>query len=140
MKKKLTIGRHEWCGLPALKIDEIKAKIDTGAKTSALHAEQIKVVGKKVQFVMEVVTNHPESARKCELPLVEQKHVMSSNGQSELRCVVETLLKVGGLIIPIELTLTNRHLMRFNLLLGCQALNQFALIDPSKQYILGKPK
>jgi hypothetical protein len=132
------IGWREWVALPDLGIDQIKAKIDTGARTSALHAYQIKRFRRKGQrFVRFYV--HPIQRRRrpevlCEAPLIDERVVVSSNGKPEHRYVVQTLLKIGDIVWPIEITLTNRDVMSFRMLLGRQALRHGLIVDPGSSY------
>jgi ribosomal protein S6--L-glutamate ligase len=139
--KKQLIGRQEWCSLPELGLSHIKAKIDTGAKTSALHAEDIKVVTngqkKEVCFLVRLFPDEDDHAIKCNVPLKDIREIKSSNGDTESRCVIEARLIMGELKRTIELTLTDRNLMRFNLLLGREALSGAVIIDPARTYLLG---
>jgi ribosomal protein S6--L-glutamate ligase len=139
--KKQLIGRQEWCSLPELGLSHIKAKIDTGAKTSALHAEDITVLTKGhkqvVCFLVRPFPDEDDHASKCNVPLKEIREIKSSNGDIESRCVIEVELIMGAVKKTIELTLTDRNLMRFNLLLGREALSGEVVIDPAKKYLLG---
>lgn len=141
-RKKTIIGRQEWCSLPELHIKQMRAKIDTGAKTSAMHAEDITLFnrgGKRhVRFLVRPIAGDTGRAVYCEALLVDTRSIASSNNSRELRYIIRTKLVIGDFAGEIELSLTNRHLMRFNILLGREALNQFALVDPSKTYVLEK--
>ncbi len=132
--KKLLIGRNEWCQLPDLKIPVIKAKIDTGAKTSALHAFNIKTVSKKevtyVYFDINPIQGNDDFLINCKAPVLDERHITSSNGHKEHRYVIETTLKIGDQHWNIELTLSNRDPLRYRMLLGREALNNRALIHP----------
>ena len=140
-KDKLIIGRNEWCSLPELSLGHIRAKIDTGAATSALHAEDIRLMKRKgkayVSFHTITFADESTQTKQCHLPMLEMREVISSNGHKEERYVVETMLEIGPVKQVIEVTLTDRNLMRYNLLLGRQALKYFAIVDPSKSYLLG---
>lgn len=141
---KILIGRHEWCQLPKLHIPATRAKIDTGAKTSAIHAFNIKqknLHGKPyVYFDMHPLQHNEEVSISCHAPVVDQRMIISSNGSKELRYVIETSLSMAGHEWNIELTLSSRDQLRFRLLLGREALNKRVLIDPSKTYLLGSIK
>lgn len=132
---KLLVGCSEWCQLPELKIFAIKARVDTGAKTSSLHAFNInrKKRGRRDYVDFEVC---PLQANRrvmvpCSAELLDQRSVMSSNGHKELRYVISTPLSLGGQRWNIELTLSNRDPMRFRMLLGREALSRRVLVDPN---------
>lgn len=137
------VGWREWVALPELGVERIKAKIDTGARTSALHAFEIKEVARDGETYLRFVV-HPHQRRRrpavvCEAPLLDRRTVTSSNGQRETRYVIRTKLRVAGRSWPIELTLTNRDEMSFRMLLGRQALRRHLIVDPGGSYRLGKP-
>ena len=142
MNKKLIVGWKEWCALNALGLPAIKAKMDTGATTSAIHALHITPLRKAnkdwVKFTVYPFKENRQIYRECVLPVIDRRRVVSSDGGKELRYVVQTLLTVGKQTISIELTLTNRAPMRFPMLLGREALEQFALVDSGKSYNQGK--
>ncbi len=133
------MGWREWVGLPQLGIDRIKAKVDTGARTSALHAVRVhsENVGgiELVCFDVHPLQRSPHPLVSCRLPLVDERHVRSSDGTRELRPVVETVVQLGEESWPIELTLTNRSLMGFRLLLGRRALRRRFVVDPGRSWI-----
>ena len=137
----ITVGWREWVALPELGVDGIKAKIDTGARTSALHAFHAKpflVNGQQViRFGVHPVQRHRHPDVLCEAPLIGERVVMSSNGQHELRYVISTMLRIGTLSWPIEITLTDRDQMGFRMLLGRQALAGRFLVDPGSSYKFG---
>jgi ribosomal protein S6--L-glutamate ligase len=141
--KKTIIGSREYCSLPELGIELIKAKVDSGAKTSALHAENLIKFRKNeenwVKFSLHPLKSKPELRVECEAKLIERRIVKSSNGTKEERFVIETQLVLGDSSFPIEITLTNRKLMGFQMLLGRQALSKKYLIDCEVKYLLGKP-
>jgi hypothetical protein len=144
MKSRLIIGWREWAGLPDFAIPEIKAKIDTGAKTSALHAYRIKKVmrdGKPwAEFFVHPVQRRRKPEIKCAAPIVDEREVRSSNGSVQTRLVVSTMLELGPFTRKIELTLTNRDEMGFRLLIGRQALAKRYLVDSGLSYGLGEPE
>ena len=139
---KFLIGWKEWCSLPTLDIPAIKAKIDTGAKTSALHAYRIEPFSHNhqpwVRFYLHPIQRNSKISLTCMAPIVDQRFVSSSTGHRELRYVVESKIKIGRKIWTIELTLTNRDKMRFRMLLGRDALKGNAIIDPLTNHKTGR--
>lgn len=135
----LVFGWLEWAVLPDLGIPAIRAKVDTGAKTSALHADEVEEFerdGRRwVRFVTRPVTRRPSITVPCEAPLADQRSVISSNGHSEERYVIETMLKIGKRSWLAEFTLTNRDTMRFRMLLGRAAMQGHALVDPGESFL-----
>ncbi len=129
---RLIVGWQEWVALPDLGLPALKAKIDTGAKTSALHTDFIEPFGTsrrpKVRFSI-----HPNPDADLEITatadVIDQREVISSNGVRELRYVIETPLALGGLQWPIEVTLTNREHMTYRMLIGRQAIRSDMLVD-----------
>jgi len=138
----LVVGWRELVGLPALGIDRIKAKIDTGARTSTLHAfdiELFKVKGKEyVRFKVHPLQRQSRKVVECEAELYDQRYVRSSSGHSSLRPVILTQLKVGSHLWDIELTLSNRDKMGFRMLIGRQAIRRHLLVHSGRSYLLGK--
>lgn len=140
-----TIGWREWISLPELDIPRIKAKIDTGARTSALHAFKLIYFTENtvpmVRFYLHPLPKKSKPIIKCVAPLKEMRWVSDSGGHREERPVIETLIKIGDLEWPIEITLTSRDDMRFRMLLGRSAMKAKQLmINPSASYLLGKRK
>jgi len=133
IEDKLLVGRDEWCALPEFGIPAIKAKIDTGAKTSSLHAFNIETYTKRQQkYVMFDI--HPLQAnntcsRRVKAKVIDERYVMSSNGHKELRYVISTMLNIDVNSWEIELTLSNRDPLRYRLLLGREALDHRVLIN-----------
>ncbi len=142
-KPKLKIGWKEWCALPALNIREIKAKIDTGACTSALHAQVLSITEYKgEQFIRFKVYPHQGdhyAPKICKARLIANRFVMSSSGHREKRYVIRTTLTVGKLSFMTDITLTDRSPLRFRMLLGRMALRKNFLIDPAKTHMQGRP-
>jgi hypothetical protein len=139
-----TIGWREWVSLPELNIPAIKAKIDTGARSSALHAFKLEYFKKdhqqKVKFFIHPFQykNKKREIIECITDLKEMRVVTDSGGHREERPVIETLFKIGDHAWSIEITLTCRDDMRFKMLLGRTAMQQRLLVDPQASYLLGK--
>ncbi|WP_120994278.1 ATP-dependent zinc protease [Stutzerimonas urumqiensis] len=143
-KTPTVIGLREWIALPDLGVVGLRAKIDTGAATSALHATDIVPFerhGKSwVRFTAHLGTL-VQRRHRCEAPLVACKIIKSSNGQAQTRYVIRTLLALGDRAWPVEFTLTCRKTMRYRVLLGSKALGDgHWLIDPAKTYMQDKPQ
>lgn len=143
IKLPLLVGWHEWFALPQLGIKAIKAKIDTGAKTSSLHAFNIEAFKKRrqqwVRFDIHPLQENDEISVPCEALIIDQRMVTSSSGQGEMRYVIKTTLDLHHKIKwDIELTLTNRDTMAFRMLLGREAMHHRVIVDPAHSCILGK--
>lgn len=140
--KKLIVGWREWLALPALNIPAIKAKIDTGARTSALHTmftEQFELNGQDmIRFRVQPLHGRVPMEIECVAPLVDERVVTNSGGQGELRYVIETTLSCRGVTWSAEMTLTNREDMKFPMLLGRTALAGRFLVDPEASYLGGR--
>ncbi len=132
------LGWEEWCGLPTLGLPALKMKVDTGARTSALHAFSVEPFGSakkpKIRFGVHPIPEKPEVEIYCSADIIDRREVTSSNGESEMRYVIETPIKVGDFEWPIQLTLTDREGMSFHMLLGRQALNAFPFDSEPKVY------
>lgn len=141
---KTVIGWREWVGLPRLGVAAIKAKIDTGARTSAIHAFHIEAFErngtKMVSFGIHPVQHHREPEIQCEAEVLEERVITSSSGAREKRYVILTDLVLGKAVWPTELTLANRDQLGFRLLVGRQAIRNHYLIDPGRSYLLGRPR
>ena len=139
-RAKAVIGWREWVALPDLGVDRIKAKIDTGARTSAIHAFEIKPFerngGKYVSFLLHPVQHRRQPVVACEARVIDERTVTSSNGEREQRYVVETGVKLGDQTWPIEMTLTNRDEMGFRMLLGRRAVRRRFVVDPGSSFKL----
>lgn len=138
----MQVGWREWVSLPSLGIDHIKAKVDSGARTSALHTFQLEKF-KDGQVDMVRFALHPDQydgtvIRLCEVPIKDERWVKDSGGHREFRPVIETMLSIGGCSWPIELTLTSRENMRFRMLLGRTAIKGKIVIDPGRSYLTGE--
>ncbi len=136
------VGWREWAGLPELGVARLKAKIDTGARTSALHAVRIRAF-EQGGVVVAAFAIHPVQRRTapeidCLARVIDRRRIRSSNGLSALRYVIVTTLRLGGAEFPIELSLADRDEMGFRLLLGRDALKNRFVVDPAKSFRTGK--
>lgn len=138
-----TLGWREWLSLPELGIPDIKAKVDTGARTSALHAfflEPFERDGREwVRFQIHPLQRNLKHVVECEARVKDRREVRDSGGHQELRYVIETLVKIGDREMPLELTLTDRESMKFRMLLGRTALCDNYAVDSGASY-LSRPK
>jgi hypothetical protein len=131
------VGWREYVSLTSFKLNDIKAKIDTGAKTSALHAEEIEYIQvQNKKYVKFVFTNEAGVKKKIKARFIEEREIKSSTGQKTIRPVVKAKIKMGKLEFDIELTLINRDLMGFKMLIGRDALHHKFLINPSRSFLL----
>jgi hypothetical protein len=133
------IGWREQVALPELGILEVKAKIDTGARSSALHAFDIETFPRdgKMMVRFKVHPYQRDSHRTiiAQAELIDQRYVRNSSGYAQLRPVIQTTLELGHNAFPIELTLTNRDVMGFRMLLGREAIRQRFLVDAGKSFL-----
>lgn len=143
MVDKLIVGSEEWCSFSTLNIPAIKARVDSGAKTSALHAVNIHPFEKEgekwVKFDVNPLQNNGKTIIHCEAKVVDKRIVKSSSGSRESRYVIRTILGFGETAWDIELTLTNRDSMGYRMLLGREAMGGRILVDPEKHFLLGQP-
>ena len=138
------IGLREWINLPELGMVGLRAKIDTGASTSTLHASDIvpfeRDGARWVRFTAHLGTLVQRRHANCEAPLVTVKTIKSSNGQAQSRYVIRSLLALGDRSWPVEFTLACRKSMRYRLLLGSRALIDGQLVvNPELKYVQDKP-
>lgn len=139
------IGWREWVALPELNIPAIKAKVDTGARTSSLHTYKIETF---VQDGRDMVRFHIHPLQRktnieivCTAPLLDIRVVKDSGGHAEERHVIKTPLRIGEIELPVEITLTSRDDMLFRMLLGRTAIKEGGFsVNPGRSYIMGKKK
>ena len=140
----ITLGWREWVALPELGIHQIKAKVDTGARTSALHAFDVRPFTEgnlqRVEFRIHPKQRNTRSELTCVATVTDQRKVTDSGGHSEERWVISTCVTIGPNKWPIEMTLTDRDNMKFRMLLGRTALNKGILVDSSASYLVGKKR
>lgn len=136
------VGWREWASLPELGVKAVKAKVDTGARSSSLHAYDLQEVRRHgrlwVTFKVHPLQRNERYVVECASPLLEYRHVTSSNGRRELRPVIRTELELGELRWPIELTLTRRDTMGFRMLLGREAVRGRFVVDPGRSYLASR--
>ncbi len=140
---RILIGWREWVALPDLELPVIKAKLDTGAKTSSLHAFDIEPFFErdrlKVNFRVHPLNGHPDIFVRCAADVIDYRYVSDSGGHREKRYVILTHLQIGDLKFPIEVTLANRETMTHKMLIGRTAMKHL-MIDPGRAFLLGKPE
>lgn len=140
----ITVGWREWVFLPELHIEHIKAKIDTGARTSCLHAFQIDPYEdngvEKVHFLIHPIQKRDDIVAECDAVVLDKRMVSDSGGHKEQRYVISTKLVIADKEWDIEMTLTNRDTMMFRMLLGRTAMEKRILVNPAKSYLMGKPE
>ncbi|WP_026941550.1 30S ribosomal protein S6--L-glutamate ligase [Hellea balneolensis] len=138
MSDNLSLGWEEWVGLPGLALPAIKAKVDTGARTSALHAVAVEPFGTEknpqVRFIMHPDPADPSIEVICSAKVIDRRNVTSSNGTAELRYVIASDIHVGGRSWPIEISLTNRETMGYRMLLGRSALTEGVSVVPGESF------
>lgn len=143
-KKYPIVGWREWVCLPDLGLARIKAKIDTGARTSALHAFSLQPFvenGKnRIRFDIHPLQHNTELVVTCVADIVDKRLVTDSGGHEEERYVIETPITIAGQTWPIEITLTERENMLFRMLLGRRALRKHFIVNPARSFVTTKVK
>ena len=141
-KQLMTLGWREWVGLPDLGLPPIKAKVDTGARTSAIHAFELRSYERggqaRVEFKMHPNQKDNDTVVVCDAAVVDKRVVSDSGGHKEERFVIETTVTIGAHAWPIEATLTARDDMLFRMLLGRTAIKGRAVVNPGRSYLIGK--
>ncbi|MFI3158096.1 MAG: ATP-dependent zinc protease [Methylococcaceae bacterium] len=143
MIDKPMLGWREWVALPELELMKIKAKIDTGARSSALHAFSIEPYRKGgqrwVMFAIHPLQKRCDVSIECHAQVKDRRLVMDSGGHKQRRYVIETRMVLGQSVIKAEMTLTNRDSMSFRMLLGRTAMDARFIVDPGASYLQGRP-
>ncbi|MCP5536620.1 MAG: ATP-dependent zinc protease [Akkermansiaceae bacterium] len=142
MSSRIIIGRREWLSLPGLGVNIVTAKVDTGAYTSSLHAENMEVFERDgCEWVKFVTYTHHGDTVECEAPLVQRKKIKSSSGRGRKRLIVRTEAKLsGGFSWEVLLSLADRSVMKCPLLLGRRALSGYFVVDTQASHLLGNIK
>lgn len=144
ISKLPTIGWREWVCLPDLGIERIKAKVDTGARTSALHAFSLKPFTEngqdKITFELHPLQHNKNAIITCTARVIDRRAVTDSGGHTEERFVIITPLTIAGQTWPIEITLTERENMLFRMLLGRSALRKHFVVNPARSFVTTRKK
>jgi hypothetical protein len=142
-KERPVVGWREWVGLPGLGLDALKAKIDTGARSSALHAFDMRFFERGGQrlvcFKVHPLQRDRSRVVECEAEMVDERGVRNSGGVREVRPVICTELALMDRRFVIEITLTNRDAMGYRMLLGREALRRRFVVDAGRSFLAGKP-
>lgn len=141
LAEHIIIGGEEWCAFPGLNIPAIKARVDSGAKTSSIHASNIHKFTRKgekwVSFEVHPIQDTRRITLHCKAKVVDHRNIKSSSGISEKRYVIQSTMKIGSFQWNIELTLANRDSMGFRMLLGREAMENRVFVDPANSFLLG---
>ncbi len=140
----IIIGANEWIGLPSLGINKLRARVDTGAKTSALHVSDLETFRKRgldwVRYRVAIGSPRPNRYVECESRLTDVRNVKNTSGKLEERCIISTQILIGATAWEAEISLTCRKKMRYRMLLGRTAISRQALVDPGRRYLQGFPR
>lgn len=141
-RRRPVIGWREWVGLPELGVEAIKAKIDTGARSSSLHAFDLERFTEKgvdmVRFAIHPVQRRRRPSVEAVVPVVDERVVRNPGGRAELRPVIVTKVSWNGRLWKVELNLTRRDEMGFRMLLGRQAVRRRFVVDPGRSFVGGR--
>lgn len=137
------LGWNEWVALPGLKVPRIKCKVDTGARTSALHAYYVEEFEEdsvhRVRFGLHPMQGDTSKEIHCVADVIDTRNVTDSGGHTEARIVISTPVIIGNYTWPIEITLTNRDTMRYRMLLGRAAIEDNFVVDAGASCLMGDP-
>ena len=140
----MIIGACEWIALPELSIQRIRARVDTGAKSCALHATDIERFNREghewLRFQAHLGHARPSSRQPCEAPLADERRIRSTSGEVESRFTIRTPIIIGHSRWMVDITLTDRAQMRYRMLLGRTAMENHALVYPARTFLQGKPR
>ncbi|PPC78582.1 ribosomal protein S6 modification protein [Pokkaliibacter plantistimulans] len=144
MTQSNTLGWYEWVSLPELGLPAIKAKVDTGARTSCLHTYRVEPFNRDgepwIRFHVHPLQHNSDTSICCEAKVKEQRQVRDSGGHTTLRYVIETTISLGTLLHQVEITLTARDDMQFRMLLGRTSIPRGCVVDPHRSRLMsGKP-
>lgn len=138
-----TLGWREWLSIPELGISRIKAKIDTGARSSCLHTRELEIYeaeeGRRVRFSVHPLPKKPDLVATCDRPLIDCRLVRDSGGHEDERPFIRVPVVLGPHVWEVEFSLTSRDNMKFRMLLGRTAMKDRFLVNPSLSYLFGKP-
>lgn len=142
MNNKMIIGNLEVCDLPELNIHQMQVRIDTGAKTSSLHVDNLQPYEQDgqtwVRFDLHPDIHNVDSIVACNWPVADVRRIKSSNGSTEKRYVISILFSLGGQQWPIEITLTDRSDMSYLMLFGREGMGDRVLVDPSREFLVSE--
>lgn len=140
--ERAILGWREWIGLPDLGVPAIKCKIDTGARSSALHTFQIEAFSRAghdwVRFGVHPHQRDASTEVWCEAPVLDVRNVTDSGGHTAERYFIATRVRVGSALLPLELSLTSRDTMLFRMLLGREAMRGRFLVDPGASFVASR--
>ncbi len=138
----LLLGWREWLVLPSLGLPAIRAKVDTGARSSALHIDSLEVFWRDgvERVAFELDPGNAGRAVCCEADVIGRRPVTDSGGHTSERIFIRTELLIGGRRLPIDINLTSRRNMLFPMLLGRTAMAGRCLVDPAASFLLGEPE
>lgn len=140
MTNKMVVGWRETLSLPSLGIDTINAKVDTGARTSSLHAFKYEEFRKNntawLRFWLHPLQDNTDFIQTCEAEIVDRRAVKNSGGIPETRYVIKADMTLGGQTWPIEITIANRDNMAYRMLLGRTAMHGRIIVDPELSFLI----